>query len=59
MGIGFVLLFWTFFFSVTAEQFYRGRRFGWQDLAAVVLLVTLVSGVSLTWFKWFIGRRVG
>jgi len=43
----------------TADSFYRSRRFGWQDLAAFLVLVGLVVAVSWLWFSRFIrGGRV-
>jgi hypothetical protein len=36
------------------DGFYRSRRFGWQDLAAVVLLLASVAILSWMWFKRFV-----
>jgi hypothetical protein len=33
------------------DEFYRSRRFGWQDVAALVLLLASVAMVSWVWFK--------
>ena len=41
----------------SAHQFYRSRRFGWQDTAAFLVLVGLVVAVSWLWFSRLIRVR--
>jgi len=43
----------------SAGAFYRSRRFGWQDVIAVVVLAGLVAGISWAWFRWFIQAPAG
>jgi drug/metabolite transporter (DMT)-like permease len=42
---------------LSADAFYRQRRFGWQDLTALAVLLLAVAVVSLTWFTLFIRPR--
>jgi hypothetical protein len=41
----------------TADEFYRSRRFGWQDLAALAILLLMVASTSWLWFTRFIRTR--
>lgn len=41
----------------TSEQFYRTRRFGWQDLVALAILLGVVAAISWLWFAFFIRMR--
>ena len=46
----------------TPEQFYRSHRFTWEDAVASLVLLSLVVGVSLLWYRKFIrvtGRASG
>jgi hypothetical protein len=38
----------------TADQFYRSRRFGWQDVVAALILCGLVLLISWLWFRRYI-----
>lgn len=38
----------------TADQFYRSRRFGWQDVAALFVLLAAVLSTAWLWFTRFI-----
>lgn len=41
----------------TAHEFYRSRRYGWQDVAALIILLGLVAGIARVWFNRFIRPR--
>jgi hypothetical protein len=41
----------------TAHEFYRSRRYGWQDVAALIILLGLVVGIARVWFNRFIRER--
>ena len=41
----------------TADEFYRSRRFGWQDAAAFGVLLVLGASTSWLWFARFIRAR--
>jgi hypothetical protein len=36
------------------DGFYRSRRFGWQDLAALIVLLVSVAALSWLWFQRFV-----
>jgi len=37
-----------------ADDFYRRHRFAWQDVAAALILFSLVLGISWIWFRRFV-----
>jgi hypothetical protein len=41
----------------TPDQFYRARRFGWQDVAALLVLVGMAGAVSRLWYSRLIRAR--
>ncbi len=41
----------------TPDEFYRSRRFGWQDVAALLVLFAVVALTSWLWFTRFIRMR--
>jgi hypothetical protein len=38
----------------TPKEFYESHRFTWQDIAALLVLLSSVVGVSLLWYRKFI-----
>jgi hypothetical protein len=41
----------------TARAFYRSRRYGWQDVAALIVLLGLVVPIMWIWFNRFIRSK--
>jgi len=42
----------------TAQEFYRSRRYGWQDVAALIVLLGLLAATTRVWFNRFIRATI-